>query len=201
MLPRDAFFAPKETVPVGQAVGRICVEQITPYPPGMPVIIPGSASPPSSWTTCAAASARACSSPTPLIPPSTRSVWSAGVDRDIRHRDRPCALVLWPGRPRHLRNRTGSTNSTRRPARVAGRRCRAKLRVSLRVPSAAPRSTAALTRAKMAPCRAAASRTSRHPRCASVPSVPQRRDRHARFCVPRTVRVTSAVMVLFSCSR
>jgi arginine/lysine/ornithine decarboxylase len=41
MLPRDAFFAPKETVPAGQAAGRICAEQITPYPPGIPVIIPG----------------------------------------------------------------------------------------------------------------------------------------------------------------
>jgi lysine decarboxylase len=41
MLPRNAFFAQKETVPAGQAVGRICAEQITPYPPGIPVIIPG----------------------------------------------------------------------------------------------------------------------------------------------------------------
>jgi arginine decarboxylase len=41
MLPRDAFFAAKETVAVGQAAGRICAEQITPYPPGIPVIIPG----------------------------------------------------------------------------------------------------------------------------------------------------------------
>jgi arginine/lysine/ornithine decarboxylase len=41
MLPRNAFFASKETVPAGQAVGRICAEQITPYPPGIPVIIPG----------------------------------------------------------------------------------------------------------------------------------------------------------------
>jgi arginine/lysine/ornithine decarboxylase len=41
ILPRDAFFAPKETVTAGQAVGRICAEQITPYPPGIPVIIPG----------------------------------------------------------------------------------------------------------------------------------------------------------------
>jgi arginine decarboxylase len=41
MLPRDAFFAPKETVAAAQAVGRICAEQITPYPPGIPVIIPG----------------------------------------------------------------------------------------------------------------------------------------------------------------
>ena len=41
MLPRDAFFAPKETVPASQAAGRICAEQITPYPPGIPVIIPG----------------------------------------------------------------------------------------------------------------------------------------------------------------
>ena len=41
MLPRDAFFAQKETVLAGQAAGRICAEQITPYPPGIPVIIPG----------------------------------------------------------------------------------------------------------------------------------------------------------------
>ena len=41
MLPRDAFFAPKETVAADQAVGRIAAEQITPYPPGIPVIIPG----------------------------------------------------------------------------------------------------------------------------------------------------------------
>jgi arginine decarboxylase len=41
MLPRDAFFAPKESVPAGQAVGRIAAEQVTPYPPGIPVIVPG----------------------------------------------------------------------------------------------------------------------------------------------------------------
>jgi lysine decarboxylase len=40
MLPRDAFFAAKETV-TAQAAGRISAEQITPYPPGIPVIIPG----------------------------------------------------------------------------------------------------------------------------------------------------------------
>jgi arginine/lysine/ornithine decarboxylase len=40
-LPRDAFFGPAESVPAGQAVGRIAAEQITPYPPGIPVIIPG----------------------------------------------------------------------------------------------------------------------------------------------------------------
>jgi len=41
MLPRDAFFAATETVAVGKAAGRICAEQIPPYPPGIPVIIPG----------------------------------------------------------------------------------------------------------------------------------------------------------------
>jgi arginine decarboxylase len=41
MLPRDAFFAAKETVDAREAAGRICAEQITPYPPGIPVIIPG----------------------------------------------------------------------------------------------------------------------------------------------------------------
>jgi arginine/lysine/ornithine decarboxylase len=41
MLPRDAFFAPTEDVPVAQAAGRICAEQVTPYPPGIPVLLPG----------------------------------------------------------------------------------------------------------------------------------------------------------------
>ena len=39
MLPRAAFAA-KETIPASQAAGRIAAEQITPYPPGIPVIIP-----------------------------------------------------------------------------------------------------------------------------------------------------------------
>ena len=42
MLPREAFFAPKEAAPADKASGRIAAEQITPYyPPGIPVIIPG----------------------------------------------------------------------------------------------------------------------------------------------------------------
>jgi len=41
VLPRDAFFGATETVPVGDAVGRVAAEQITPYPPGIPAVIPG----------------------------------------------------------------------------------------------------------------------------------------------------------------
>jgi arginine/lysine/ornithine decarboxylase len=41
MLPRDAFFTESENVPVEEAVGRVAAEQITPYPPGIPVIMPG----------------------------------------------------------------------------------------------------------------------------------------------------------------
>lgn len=41
MLPRDAFFGPTEMVPATAAAGRICAEQITPYPPGIPAAIPG----------------------------------------------------------------------------------------------------------------------------------------------------------------
>jgi arginine/lysine/ornithine decarboxylase len=40
-LPRDAFFAPAEVVPAAQAAGRIAAEQITPYPPGIPAVVPG----------------------------------------------------------------------------------------------------------------------------------------------------------------
>ncbi|GAB4585725.1 aminotransferase class I/II-fold pyridoxal phosphate-dependent enzyme [Nocardia sp. IFM 10818] len=41
MLPRDAFFGPCESVPLDQAPGRIAAEQVTPYPPGIPVLVPG----------------------------------------------------------------------------------------------------------------------------------------------------------------
>jgi len=41
MRPRDAFFAPVEQVPVGQAAGRVAAEMISPYPPGVPVLCPG----------------------------------------------------------------------------------------------------------------------------------------------------------------
>jgi lysine decarboxylase len=40
-LPRDAFFGPAEEVPVGEAAGRIAAEIITPYPPGIPAVLPG----------------------------------------------------------------------------------------------------------------------------------------------------------------
>ncbi len=39
--PRDAFFGPAESVPVDDAVGRVAAEQITPYPPGIPAVVPG----------------------------------------------------------------------------------------------------------------------------------------------------------------
>ncbi|MYY84912.1 MULTISPECIES: ornithine decarboxylase [unclassified Streptomyces] len=40
-LPRDAYFAHPEDVPVDEAAGRIAAEMITPYPPGIPVVLPG----------------------------------------------------------------------------------------------------------------------------------------------------------------
>jgi arginine decarboxylase len=39
--PRDAFFSRFEDVKAKDAAGRIAAEQITPYPPGIPVIVPG----------------------------------------------------------------------------------------------------------------------------------------------------------------
>ena len=41
ILPRDAFFGATEMVPAEQAAGRVSAEQITPYPPGVPVVVPG----------------------------------------------------------------------------------------------------------------------------------------------------------------
>ncbi|MBE9040314.1 aminotransferase class I/II-fold pyridoxal phosphate-dependent enzyme [Oscillatoriales cyanobacterium LEGE 11467] len=41
MSPRDAFFAPLETVSVSGSIGRLSGELICPYPPGIPVLMPG----------------------------------------------------------------------------------------------------------------------------------------------------------------
>lgn len=40
-LPRDAFFGPTEMVAASRAAGRIAAEQLTPYPPGVPAVVPG----------------------------------------------------------------------------------------------------------------------------------------------------------------
>jgi arginine decarboxylase len=41
IVPRDAFFGRTEMVPAEQAAGRVSAEQITPYPPGIPAVVPG----------------------------------------------------------------------------------------------------------------------------------------------------------------
>jgi len=41
MLPRDAFFGRTEQVPAARAAGRVAAEMITPYPPGVPAVLPG----------------------------------------------------------------------------------------------------------------------------------------------------------------
>ncbi|TWH01749.1 lysine decarboxylase [Nocardioides sp. J9] len=41
MTPREAFFAPHETVPAESVLNRIAAEVICPYPPGVPVVVPG----------------------------------------------------------------------------------------------------------------------------------------------------------------
>ncbi|MGW6418991.1 aminotransferase class I/II-fold pyridoxal phosphate-dependent enzyme [Streptomyces sp. NPDC055055] len=40
-LPRDAFFGRTEQVPREKADGRIAAEMLTPYPPGIPAVVPG----------------------------------------------------------------------------------------------------------------------------------------------------------------
>ncbi|HLP87113.1 MAG TPA: aminotransferase class I/II-fold pyridoxal phosphate-dependent enzyme [Nostocaceae cyanobacterium] len=39
--PREAFFANSETLALEKTVNRICVEIVCPYPPGIPVLMPG----------------------------------------------------------------------------------------------------------------------------------------------------------------
>ncbi|HEU5142703.1 MAG TPA: aminotransferase class V-fold PLP-dependent enzyme [Solirubrobacterales bacterium] len=41
MTPREAFLGPQEAVPFAEAVGRISVESLAAYPPGIPNVLPG----------------------------------------------------------------------------------------------------------------------------------------------------------------
>lgn len=41
MNPRDAFFAPAKDVPLAISENEICAEIISPYPPGIPRLLPG----------------------------------------------------------------------------------------------------------------------------------------------------------------
>ncbi|MCW2973374.1 MAG: ornithine decarboxylase [Thermoleophilia bacterium] len=41
MLPREAFFGAVEQVPWSDAIGAIAADFVTPYPPGVPVLVPG----------------------------------------------------------------------------------------------------------------------------------------------------------------
>jgi arginine/lysine/ornithine decarboxylase len=41
LTPREAFIAPSKVVSVAHAAGRVSVESITPYPPGIPLVAPG----------------------------------------------------------------------------------------------------------------------------------------------------------------
>ncbi|NJO80838.1 MAG: aminotransferase class I/II-fold pyridoxal phosphate-dependent enzyme [Cyanobacteria bacterium RM1_2_2] len=41
--PREAFFAPTQTLPIEAAIHRISAELVCPYPPGIPILFPGEA--------------------------------------------------------------------------------------------------------------------------------------------------------------
>ncbi len=41
LSPREAFFAPRISVPLAEAAGSISTETLCPYPPGIPVVLPG----------------------------------------------------------------------------------------------------------------------------------------------------------------
>ncbi len=41
MRVRDAWFSPRECIPIEDALGRICARPVTPYPPGVPLLYPG----------------------------------------------------------------------------------------------------------------------------------------------------------------
>jgi arginine decarboxylase len=41
LTPREAYLSQKELIPFRDSVGRICGETLSPYPPGIPAIVPG----------------------------------------------------------------------------------------------------------------------------------------------------------------
>ena len=41
LTPRDAFFARHEEIPFADAAGRVSAELVAPYPPGIPLLVPG----------------------------------------------------------------------------------------------------------------------------------------------------------------
>ena len=41
LSPRQAFFAATETLPIEETINRTCAEIVCPYPPGIPVLMPG----------------------------------------------------------------------------------------------------------------------------------------------------------------
>jgi lysine decarboxylase len=84
MLPRGAFFAAKETVTAAHAADRICAEQITPYPPGIPMIIPGERTTTELLDYLRSGVSAGMQLPTRPILRSIRSASSAGTARELR---------------------------------------------------------------------------------------------------------------------
>ncbi len=41
LIPREAFYSEKNTIPFKESAGKICGEMIMAYPPGIPIITPG----------------------------------------------------------------------------------------------------------------------------------------------------------------
>jgi arginine/lysine/ornithine decarboxylase len=41
LTPREAFYAKREDVPLAEAAGRVAARDITFYPPGVPLVLPG----------------------------------------------------------------------------------------------------------------------------------------------------------------
>jgi len=41
LTPREAFFAPHRSVPLAASIGHVCTELVAPYPPGIPLLVPG----------------------------------------------------------------------------------------------------------------------------------------------------------------
>lgn len=41
LTPRQAFYTDTKTVPITESIGKICAELICPYPPGIPLLMPG----------------------------------------------------------------------------------------------------------------------------------------------------------------
>jgi arginine decarboxylase len=99
MLPRDAFFGDTEMVAAADVVGRVSAEQITPYPPGIPAVVPGERLDTAVIEYLRTGIEAGMNVPDPADPSLKEfrgRLRSVADSRSTRQPERPCCAPSWP---------------------------------------------------------------------------------------------------------